>query len=471
MDIFNRHTERRGAPRFSDPVAAVGAAAAGLGVLFITIDVYADHPGRSAQVALFLGLVLAGYLVLLFAPRVLQPAGITAIVIGVIGALAWWWLPKADSMADIRPFIILTIVAMVVCFVVPRSRGRAVFIGIALIVLWLWALGEIANPEQAYSIAPIPSPPANTMLSLAAFNGQVSLSDLDESDPLYGFAQRCDDGDMAACDSLYFAADFGSDFREFAGDCGGRGGIPGRCVRQATPSFDFPDDSPSATFSPFTPGNFRTSDGDKSFELGLVSSLFGLAYLGGLYVLDRRKIHGLATAFVIPAAAALVEGAGLLGNAAKHAWVAGLLTMIVGVLLGAIGHVVGNRRFTTWLGGVLVGIGAVTIGLDAADFSSTGKSDNVKLVGPGLIVIGVGIALVCLAYVAAHLLRGPADDDDADDGLDPPAGPDPGAGDPEPYATAMAAPAAPAPPPSSSWPPPASPVHAPPPDDAWRPPN
>lgn len=486
MEIFNRHTEERGAPRLSDAIATVGSVAAGVGILMISADIFDNSPGRTAPVAMFVAFVLAGYLVLRLAPQSVRPAGITAVVVGILGALGWWWLPGASSMADVRPFLILTIVAMVVCFVVPPFRGRAIFVVIVLLVLWLWAIAEIASPEEAYSIAPIPSPPAHTVLSLSGFQAQVTLEDLDLNDPLYPVAEDCESGDMAACDQLYDEADFGSDFSDFGLSCGGTfSGPPGFCAQSVTPpSFDFDDDIESPPF-PSSPG-FVTSGDDKSFEIGFVSVLFGLAYLAAMFVLDRRRQRGLATAFVVPAAAALIEGTSVLGNAAGHAWVGGLLMLLAGVLVGAVGHLALDRRFTTWLGGVLIGIGALTIALDAVNLdSSTGGDGDLKIAGPGLIVIGVGIALVALAFVAAQVLPDPAPDE-AEPG-DPYAGGDPlqpgpgdgwgtsqtvGAGFPPPQSWNAPPPPASAPPPSA--PPPSAPAqpapNTPPPDYGWGPP-
>jgi hypothetical protein len=415
VEIFNRHTEERGAPRLSDAIATVGSVAAGVGILMISADIFDSSPGRPAPVALFAALVLAGYAVLLWAPASVRPAGITAVVVGILGALGWWWLPGASSMADVRPFLLLTIVAMVVCFVVPRSRGRAIFVVIVLLVLWLWAIAEIASPEEAYSIAPIPSPPAHTVLSLSGFQAQVTLEDLDINDPLYPLAEDCEFGDMTACDDLYAQADFGSDFSEFGGTCGDTfSGSPGFCAQSGTPpSFDFDDDVPSPFF-PSDPG-LVTGD-DKSFEIGFVSVLFGLVYLGALFVLDQRRLRGLATAFVLPALAALIEGTSLLGNAAGHAWVGGLLTLVAGVLIGAVGHVAGARRFTTWTGGLLIALGALTIALDVANIDSTTSDDgNLKIAGPGMIVVGVGIALVAFAFLAAQWLPDPDPGPEADE--------------------------------------------------------
>ncbi len=375
-------------------------------MLLITIDIYADDPGRGAPVLLFAALVLAGYVVLALAPKVLRGAGVTMILIGVPAALGWWILPKADTFADVRPFLLLTILGMALCWLAPLSRGRVVFVAVLLVVVWLWLLGEVGG-NDAYSAAPVPSPPAHTMFSVTAFTSgraSVQLDDLDPNDPLYPLAEQCDGGDMRSCDILYREAPLGSDFRDFGASCGNTfAGEAGSCA-----------DSESLltppTFSPVpvpvpTPRVGLTSSNDKSFEIGMVSLLVGVAFLFGLFGFDRRGYRAFATAFVVPAGLALFTGTGSLGNAAHHAWVGGLLTFFAGLLFGAVGHMT-RRRFTAWGGGVAAAIGVVTIALDVAHVSNSTSSENVKLAGPGLIVIAFGAGLVVVAYGIALILDG-----------------------------------------------------------------
>jgi hypothetical protein len=354
----------------------------------------------------------------LLPPRV-HPAAITMIVIGVFGALGWWWLPKAQRFADVRPFLLLAIAAYALCFVAPRTRGRGIFVALILLLAWLWILGEVVGTD-GYSYAPVPTPPPHTLFSLAALHRQatVTIDDLDPEDPLYTTALACNNGDMNACDSLYLIAPEGSDFQTFAGQCG-RGTpsfvVPGECSSfgggiDGGGSFG---EAPQITGSPFA---------DKSFEIGIISVLFGLAYLAGLFLLDRRGYHGLAVAFVIPCAVALFSGTQSLGNAAHHAWVGGALTFLAGLLFGVVGDRSG-RRFTAWFGSVVAAIGLAIIGLDLSDSARNFTGEEAKLIKPGLIVIATGIVLVGVAWIAANLLapKPPLDEG----GIDAPAAPEP----------------------------------------------
>ncbi len=45
---------------------------------------------------------------------------------------------------------------------------------------------------------------------------QVTLDDLDPTDPLYPLAVACDGGDLGVCDELWSRAEPGSDFEAFA---------------------------------------------------------------------------------------------------------------------------------------------------------------------------------------------------------------------------------------------------------------
>ena len=375
-------------------------------MLLIAIDVRAEHSGSGAQVAMFAGLVLAGYLVLLFAPDEVHAAGVTAIVLGIPGAFGWGFLPGARSFDDVRPFLVLTIAGWVVAFVAPRTRGRTVFVGVAALFLWLWILGEVAG-TSAFSAAPLPSPPRHTLFSLEALvteRGAVDLVDLDPTDPLYPLAVRCDSGDGSACDELYRSAPEGSDFKEFGATCGNTSADAenaGFC--SLSESFGNGGGSFGTTPSsnPITP--LATASDDKSFDIGIVSAFFGVVYLGALWLLDRNRWRGLATAFVLPGLVALLTGAQSLGNAASHAWVAGVLTFVAGLGFGFVGDVT-QRRFATWAGAVAAAYGALTVALDAVHISHSLSNGDVKLAGPGLVVCLFGAMLVGLGYLIARFL-------------------------------------------------------------------
>jgi hypothetical protein len=101
----------------------------------------------------------------------------------------------------------------------------------------------------------------------------------------------------------------------------------------------------------------------------------------------------------VPTIAAPAE---VLGNAAHHLWVGGLLTFVAGVGFALVGEI-GGRRFTTWAGGAFIALGVYTFAGDVTNFQDSFDTTNVKLVRPALIANAFGVALVAFAWVIALL--------------------------------------------------------------------
>jgi hypothetical protein len=456
--LLGARAHERSAPAAADAVAFAGGLGIALGVLLLTGDLKAHDHGDWPGIALFAVLVAVGFLALGLLPRALHPAAVTLIVTGVPGAVGWWILPGADSFGDVRPFLILTILLWAACFIVPRTSGRTIFVGAALLLLWLWVLGEVAGTD-AYSAAPIPSPPAHTMFSLSALHTQVTIDELDTGDPLYPTAEQCDFGIAESCDSLYDDAEPGSDFETFGDTCGNTQpvGSGDQCSDLAGGGFSSPEDSGSP-FPRVLPSTVGAGSDDKSLEIGLVSLLFGIVYVGTLWAFDRRRWRGLGTAFVIPGLLALFTGTEVLGNAADHLWVGGLLTLVAGIAFALVGDL-GGRRFTAWAGGIFAAFGVYTVAADITNFKKSFGADP-NLSRPAFITIGFGIGLVALAWVIASA-RSQIDGPGTRGGSSP-LGPPPDEPLPVARYPLPAPPDAPAPP----WQPPV----APPPPAPWQPP-
>ena len=433
--LLGARARDRATPAAADAIAFTGGIGIAAGVLLLSIHAFSHGDGRPTGVCLFAVLIVVGYFALGLLPRETHAAAVTLIVAGVPGTIGWWLLPGAHRFADVRPFLILTIVAWGACWLVPRTRGRTIFVAAALIFLWLWLLGEVAGTD-AYSAAPVPSPPAHTVFSLSALRTQVTIDDLDASSFLYPTARLCGRGVGVACDTLYAEAGPGTDFREFADTCGGTkpAGSGGRCAELEVGSIiPTPRDIPTPgdfpipiepNIRPFDglPGSrsgFGTGFDDKSLEIGLLSLVLGLAYVGALLSCDRRRWRGLGTAFVLPGLLALFTGTEVLGNAAHHLWVGGLLTFAAGVVFALVGDS-GGRRFTTWAGGAFAALGVYTFAGDVTNFEDSFDLEP-KLVRPALIFIAFGIALVALAwFIAWTRSRYPGSG-----GSEPPAAPPP----------------------------------------------
>ena len=414
--VLGDRSRERGAPAASDAIGFTGGVGIALGVLLFSVDFYAHGHGRPPCVALFAVLIAAGYVGLWLLPAEMHSAAVTVIVVGVPGALGWWLLPHAHRFADVRPFLILVILAWAACWLAPRTRGRTIFVAAALLLVWLWVLGEVAGTD-AYSAAPVPSPPPHTMFSIGALthptrvvpvvaaSGQVTFTELDANDPLYPLASSCQFFRGSACDDLFAKADPGSDFATFADTCGNSqpAGSGDRCAALDTSGFGSPGTGTLEPFPGFGSGSTGLTSGthDKSLQIGIVSLLFGLVYLGALTLLDRRGWPGLGTAFVLPGLLALFTGTEALGNAADHAWVGGLLTFAAGVLFAVVGER-GARRFSTWAGGAFVAIGAYTFAADVANLDQSFSGLGASLKRPAFVALGAGCVLVALAYLVSR---------------------------------------------------------------------
>ena len=203
-------------------------------------------------------------------------------------------------------------------------------------------------------------------------------------------------------------------------------------------SFDEPvvADDPST----FTEDDFTFEEDGFDFDfpdptnIGVLSLVFGTAYVGGSRVLDRRGRAGAATAVLAAGIPALVVGIGSLTDDLDQAGT-GVLLVLVGALLALHGATVG-RRFTTWLGaaGVAWGVGAIV----------SDPVDDAPEVGVLVLLAGVGIVVVA-ALVAetwrepSELVPGPStfdrpartvrplgEGDDQSGGSTQPSGPPPG---------------------------------------------
>jgi hypothetical protein len=389
-------------PLLSDAIAAGGGVVVAFGLLLIGINEYANTSSRWPGALLFAGLAVVAYFLVGVVPGSVRPSCIAAFAVAVPVCFGFIFIPKVHSFGDLRPFFFLTIGVWVIAWIVPRTTARPLFIALALLLFWLWMLGEVAG-TSAYSpsAAPVPAPPYLTAADFSHRAAQVSINQLDPNDPLYPTARECANGDNAACDSLYNSADPGTLFSTFGRTCGGRqpGASGGEC--------DLSSSSPTPRFGGLTTSRPR----DKTTEIGVVSTLLGIIYLGALMLLDRNRYLGLGTAFVIPGILALQSGVSALGDRSRHLWVGGMLVLVTGLLIGVLGEGA-HRRFTTWYGGYTASLGALLIGLDTANVATSishthtgGGGTNAKLIGPGLIIIVFGVALVGLALAVAHTVH------------------------------------------------------------------
>jgi hypothetical protein len=133
--------------------------------------------------------------------------------------------------------------------------------------------------------------------------------------------------------------------------------------------------------------------------LGIASLVIGIGYLVTTAYLDRKNLSGAATAFLPAGIAALAVGFDLLASKLEQAGT-GILVVIAGIGLIALG-VSAERRFSSWLGGLWVLGGVVTVLADVVH----------DAVPAGITLIIVGVVVVVGAYFATAGLREPLETD------------------------------------------------------------
>jgi hypothetical protein len=160
----------------------------------------------------------------------------------------------------------------------------------------------------------------------------------------------------------------------------------------------FVDESPFAPDEPFPgeepfPGDEFTTQGDEPDRttLGIISLVFGVAYLVAARLLDQRGFAGTATPFVVVSLAAIPAGIAFLGEDLEAAG-AGAAAIVAGLAVAWFGARSG-RRASTVIGAGGVALGVVLIIADAMEDSSP------MSIGIALLVAGGSVAL------AAQLLH------------------------------------------------------------------
>jgi hypothetical protein len=148
------------------------------------------------------------------------------------------------------------------------------------------------------------------------------------------------------------------------------------------------DESPFATDDPFTADDEFTGQGDEPdpTTLGIVSLVFGAAYLVAARLLDRRGFAGTATPFVAASLAAIPTGIAFLGEDLEEAG-AGAASIGAGLLVAWLGARSG-RRASTVIGAGGVALGIVLIIADAMQESSPTSIGIALLVAGGAVALG-----------------------------------------------------------------------------------
>jgi len=281
-DRLGWRAERRPEPGFAHTLGAAAAAFAVFAVFFLIAEITSDDPtlpGVALNLALFVGAVLIG--MQMAGP--VRSAAVTAIVLTV--PLIWGFLlfgKDGGGESDLRVLYLLTIASYAVLYLLVWTKGHAILLGLALLLLVSWVVWEIDNGQGQ-----------------VPFQDQISQS----SDSPFG-------------------------------DSGG--------------------------------GSFDNDSSDNTTETSTAALVIGLAYLGAAAALDRKKLPGVATPFIAVGLISTVAGAAVLGFD-ESALAGGLTLALSGAVVGLIGGLGTDRRFSTWLGVLLIVIGLSVVVGDTAD--------------------------------------------------------------------------------------------------------
>ena len=155
----------------------------------------------------------------------------------------------------------------------------------------------------------------------------------------------------------------------------------------------FVDESPFVPEEPF-PGD-EGFPGEEEFDsqaaepdpttLGIISLVFGAAYLAAARLLDRRGFAGTATPFVVASLVAIPVGIAFLGEDLEEAG-AGAASIVAGLVVAWLGARSG-RRASTVIGAGGVALGIVLVIADAMQESSPTS------IGIALLIVGGAVAL------------------------------------------------------------------------------
>jgi hypothetical protein len=135
-------------------------------------------------------------------------------------------------------------------------------------------------------------------------------------------------------------------------------------------------------FIPQTP----LSSGDDT--VSYVALLLGVGLLFAARALDIRGFHGVATSAIIVGDVSFVVGSFGVAAILESDGVGGLLITLAGATLAWIGAT-GDRRVTTWLGGIGILIGVLVLLTAAVEFSD-GTQFGIAAIVFGAAIIGGG---------------------------------------------------------------------------------
>lgn len=351
LDRLGARAERRMTPRIGVTLAGAGGFIAVFGAIGIGGDQLVTDDGdiqRIPGVLISLALIAAGFAVL----RSLRTAPLsTAASIGIAVGIPMLLVFTTVDDGDFPPFsfdavLLLSTLAWAAAYAVGPARGRTVLLTLALVFAPVFVM------EQVEEISEVPE-------SIGAAFTQAFVGAAEE-----GFAEEGFGDDFTGED--FAEEDFQNDF---TGDDFGFG------------EPEFPDPT----------------------NLGVIALAFGLGYLLASLLASRRGYLGTGTPLAAVGAVVTALGVALLADDLGDVG-SGIALVVLGAGVLAVGAVAA-RRFTSWFGGLLVGIGVLVLVGEAL-------GEDASTMTTSIVFLFVGLAVVCVAHLLGAALGEPAEEDE-----------------------------------------------------------
>ncbi len=314
MERLGWRAERRPEPGFAHALGAGAAAFAVFAVFALVIEVTsqdATAPGVGFYLLLSVAAILGG--AQMAGP--VRAAATTALVFSV--PLIWIFAFVGDGTSGddtLRWIYLLVSASYLALYLVSWTKGHAIFLGLALLLLASWITTEVGGLEG----------------SSVPFQTQIS---------------------------------------------------------------------PSAS-SPFESSGFETQN-DNTTETSTTSLVIGLLYLGAAAALDRKKLAGVATPFVLAGTLSTLSGALVLGARESLFW-GGFSAVAAGTVVGLVGGLGLHRRFSTWFGTLFVVGGLIAIVVDFVSGDQLRGGSSLEYAG---VFAAVAILMAGAAALAAPRLH------------------------------------------------------------------
>lgn len=362
LDRLGPRATRRVTPRFGVAIATAGSVLAVGGAVGIGGDGLVDADGDVERIP---GIVVALLLLIVgmaavarFRTGALAAAGAIASAAS-IPVLLFFVTFDVDDFPPVSLDAVLLVSAVVwfVMHVVGPASGRLLFLALALVGSWAFVMNLVEPIEELNPFAAI------------AMSGQMSVED-------------------SVSSSLEASP------RPFEVD------------EDGNPVFDedgqivFTEDLATEAPAPMLPDrDFGPPD---TTTLGVISLLFGGAYLLAALVLSRRGYAGTGTPFAGVGAVVLAVGVSFVAPDLEVTGT-GLLLIGIGLATATVGAA-SARRFTTWFGAAAVALGVGVLLGDALEGESSMTTS--------LAFLAVGLVMVLVAHLAGTGLREPDEEDE-----------------------------------------------------------